>query len=228
MVTAPDPHFTADPLDEKRREVLQNLLMDAAFDGWTADTLERAAADTGEGPAVSILFPQGVRDVLDFWAGEEDRLMTEAYGALDVRPEKIRDKVTWLVRRRIEQMTPHREAVRRGAATLALPVHAGLGPRLAWRTAGAIWQALGDSSTDGNWYTKRASLSAVYLSTLARWFADDGNGQGDPYAATWDFLDDRIGNVMQFEKLKAEMKKLPFDPASVAGFLGRLRYAAQK
>lgn len=212
-----------------RRTILDAMLEEAAYDGWTGKTLEAATrlADA-EPKALTYLFPRGIPDVLDFWAGEEDRKMAEAWAALDAPPARIRDKVTWLVRRRIEQMNDHREAARRAAATLALPQHTGVAARLSWRTSGAIWRALGDSSTDGNWYSKRMTLSAVYLSTLARWFADDGETEDgkDAFAETWAFLDDRVGNVMQIEKMKARAKKLPLDPAGVASFLGRLRYRA--
>ena len=50
-----------------------------------------------------------------------------------------------------------------------------------------------------NWYTKRATLSAVYSSTLIYWLGDDSADQAD----TWAFLDRRIENVMAFEKAKA-------------------------
>jgi ubiquinone biosynthesis protein COQ9 len=66
-----------------------------------------------------------------------------------------------------------------------------------------MWRAIGDTSTDFNFYTKRGILAAVYSSTLLRWFSDssiDG-------APTEQFLADRIENVMQFEKIKAKAKE---------------------
>ena len=94
--------------------------------------------------------------------------------------------------------------------------------RLLWRTADHIWRALGDTSTDENFYSKRAILSGVLASTYARWFSDDSPDN----AATWAFLDARIENVMQFEKAKAQLlgNREGFD---VARFLGRLRYPSR-
>jgi ubiquinone biosynthesis protein COQ9 len=43
-----------------------------------------------------------------------------------------------------------------------LPMYAADGARAIWGTADAIWTALGDTSEDVNWYTKRATLSGVY------------------------------------------------------------------
>lgn len=211
--------------EEQRRLVLATLLMEVSFEGWTEAALDMALTESGVEAGKAVLFPQVIRDALDFWASEEDRAMAEAYEALEVKPGKIRDKVTWLVRRRIEQMTPNREAARRAAAVLALPLHHGLGAQMTWRTAGAMWRALGDQSTDGNYYTKRATLSAVYTTTLMRWFADEADETTEPYPATWAFLEQRIDNVMQFEKLKAKAKKFPLSPERVAETLARLRYA---
>jgi ubiquinone biosynthesis protein COQ9 len=71
--------------------------------------------------------------------------------------------------------------------------------------ADAIWTKLGDTSDDINWYSKRAILSGVYGSTLLFWLGDTSDG----YAATWAFLERRISNVMQFEKLKSQVRGNP-------------------
>ena len=87
----------------------------------------------------------------------------------------------------------------------ALPINAGEGAKAIWGTCDAIWTALGDTSDDVNWYTKRATLSGVYSSTVLFWLGDDS----PDHQATWEFLDRRIENVMQFEKLKASVQKIP-------------------
>ena len=87
----------------------------------------------------------------------------------------------------------------------SLPTHASEGAQALWSTADRIWNALGDTSEDINWYTKRASLSAVYSSTILFWLGDSSENNAD----TWAFLDRRIENVMQFETLKAKLKDNP-------------------
>lgn len=104
------------------------------------------------------------------------------------------------VRFRLEAVSD-REAVRRAAALLALPPYAMDGARAMWTTADRIWNTLGDASRDVNWYTKRATLTGVYSSTVLFWLGDDSDG----YADTWAFLDRRIDDVMQFEKVKAKV-----------------------
>ena len=83
--------------------------------------------------------------------------------------------------------------------------------QLMMRSVDAMWRAAGDRSSDFSYYTKRATLAGVYGATFAYWLSDSSEG----HAATWTFLDNRIDNVMQFEKFKGAAKdaiaKLP-DP----------------
>ena len=85
-----------------------------------------------------------------------------------------------------------REAVRRAAALFALPLYAADGARAVWHTADTIWTALGDTSDDINWYSKRATLSAVYGAVVLYWLGDDSQD----HQASWEFLDRRIDDVM--------------------------------
>ena len=95
--------------------------------------------------------------------------------------------------------------MRRGTPLFALPHHAAYGAKLIWGTADAIWTELGDTSEDVNWYTKRGILSGVYSSVVLFWLGDDSTNN----QATWDFLDRRIDNVMQIEKVKAQVNNNP-------------------
>jgi ubiquinone biosynthesis protein COQ9 len=92
-------------------------------------------------------------------------------------------------------------------------MHAADGAKLIWGTADHIWNALGDTSRDYNWYTKRATLSAVYSSTALYWLGDDS----PDHMATWAFLDRRIEDVMQIEKLKAKARNSPTISRLMAG-----------
>ncbi|MFM7333900.1 MAG: COQ9 family protein, partial [Tabrizicola sp.] len=106
-----------------------------------------------------------------------------------------------------------RELVRRGSTLFSLPHNAADGAKAVWGTADAIWTALGDTSDDLNWYSKRATLSAVYGATVLFWLGDDSSD----HHATWEFLDRRIDQVMQVEKLKASFRENPLGKALMAG-----------
>ena len=212
-----------DGFEAVREAVLPAVLARAPFDGWTGAALDAGAREAGVAPAsLKAAFPKGVRDVLRYWAQATDAAMLDAMAAPGFSDLRIREKVAFAVRARLEILRPHKEAARRAAALTALPPYAMLGAEFAWRAADAIWRGLGDQSADFNFYSKRGVLTGVWTSTFARWLADDSEDE----AATHGFLDARIENVMQFEKAKARVRELGLDPVKPIELLARLRYPA--
>lgn len=183
-------------------KILDAALMHVPFDGWSEESFRAAVSDAGVDPVVARgLFPRGAVDLAVAYHKRGDAEMLRRIAAADLDDMRFRDKVAFAVRARIEAVDD-REAVRRGTTLFALPLYAPDGARLIWGTADAIWTALGDTSRDFNWYTKRATLSGVYSSTVLYWLGDDSLGA----EATWDFLDRRIEDVMRFEKFKAQVR----------------------
>ena len=194
-------------------KLLDAALMHVAFDGWTRATWDAAVADSGVDPTLAeALFPRHALDLAVAYHKRGDAQMLERLKDADLSSLRFRDRVAAAVRYRLEAVGD-KEAVRRGATLFALPQNAAEGTKLIWGTADAIWNALGDTSEDANWYTKRATLSGVYSSTVLFWLGDDS----PEHQATWDFLDRRIDNVMQFESLKASVNKNPLLKPLLAG-----------
>jgi ubiquinone biosynthesis protein COQ9 len=193
------------PDDEAMKTaVLAAALPHAAFDGFTDAVLEKAAAEADVSKAdLARLFEGGPLSLIEYYSHWADAQMEAALAGMDLGAMKIRARIAAAVMARLHALKPHKEAARRAAAMLSLPMHAALGAKLAWRTVDAMWRAAGDTSTDFNFYTKRGILAGVYGSTAMRWFNDDSADE----AATHEFLAARIENVMQFEKFKAKAKE---------------------
>lgn len=204
-----------------RQRLLDAMLPMAAARGWSHGALRSAALEIGltEGEC-ALAAPRGTIDIIDAFAARADDAMLEALEAMEPAPTRIRERVTAAVWLRLAGLEGNREAVRRSAPILALPQNVLDGVRMGWRTADCIWRALGDRSTDGNYYSKRAILSAVHSSTLAVWLVDDSPG----FTRTRAFLDARIENVMQFEKLKGRWRAGTPVGETLAGALGAMRY----
>lgn len=196
-----------------KTQLLDAALLHVPFDGWSEATFKAAVSDTGLSPTVArAVCPRGALDLAVAFHKRGDAAMVAAVKAADFSQMKFRDKVAAAVRFRLEAVTD-KEAVRRGATLFALPMHAVEGARLVWGTADDIWEVLGDSSDDINWYTKRATLSGVYSATVLYWLGDDSPG----HMATWAFLDRRIDEVMQIEKIKARVRQSPVLSRVLAG-----------
>jgi ubiquinone biosynthesis protein COQ9 len=61
------------------------------------------------------------------------------------------------------------------------------------RLSDEIWYLAGDESVDSSWYTKRASLSAIYSATEVFMTQDKSKN----FIETEQFLDSRLGDVMK-------------------------------
>jgi len=190
-------------------EVVEKLLeaaeMHVPFDGWGDETFSASCRDAEIDESFARLFlPQGGRDLAVEAHKKGDRDMITELSVMDMSEMRFRDKISAAVMVRL-RCAGDKESVRRATTLFALPQNAAVGAKLIWGTCDAIWSALGDPSRDYNWYSKRATLSGVYGSTVLYWLGDTSDGD----TATQDFLDRRIDNVMQFEKVKGQIRKSP-------------------
>lgn len=73
-----------------------------------------------------------------------------------------------------------------------------------WSISDCFWRAVGDSSADFSFYTKRAILSKLYSASLARFISDFSCDFKD----TEVFLDKKIQLILRFTKFKMRVKSL--------------------
>ena len=170
--------------------------------------------------ADALYFPDGPLELISFWAEELNTAVEVHLSGLDLGSMKIRDKVTAGVVARMEAISGHELAAKRATARLSLPDALGQGPAQIWAAADTIWRAIGDTSTDGNYYSKRTILSGVISTSMMAWLADNSADKAEGRA----FIDARIANVMSFEKAKWQFKKRVENWPNPAEILGQLRY----
>jgi ubiquinone biosynthesis protein COQ9 len=207
------------------RIALAPAVADAAvFDGWTPLAVTNAASLEGVDPEVAkFAYKGGAMTMIAAWIASVDRAMEAALLPETLAALKIRERIRRLVQFRLDALIGQQEALRRALAIMALPQNAAQTLRLGWSSADAMWRLAGDTATDYNHYTKRMTLGALYASTLAVFAFDESAG----FSETRAFLDRRIDNVMQFEKVKAQLLRPDVERFSPARLLGRLRYPAR-
>lgn len=189
-------------MTDTRDRLAEAALQHVAFDGMNMAALRAGARDVGLSEDVAqAFFPGGGAD-LAAWEHRRGDAQLASWIA-DAPAGRISDRIAAAILQRLELADP--ELVRAASATLALPPNQPLAAQLLWGTADTIWNGLGDSSRDVNWYSKRATLSAVYGATVLYWLGDLSENHADTRA----FVDRRIEGVMRFEKLKASARKVP-------------------
>ena len=215
----------ADPtLDEVRAALAPIIARNAGFDGWSDAAVYAAADEAGvDRDVAKLAFKDNAIDMIDAWIDSIDMELAHRLPAEKLAAMKIRDRITALLATRLEIMAPDRESLRRAMAIMAMPQNLVRSAKIGWRSADRMWRLAGDSASDFNHYTKRMTLSAVYASTLSVFVNDDSDNFADARA----FLDRRIDNVMQFEKVKFQAKQRQEYVPSLSRFIGRLRYPAR-
>ena len=190
-------------------DVLKAALKDAAFDGFTDSVLAKAGKSAGaDKAALARLFPEGALSLIEFFSASVDEAMEKKLTALDLSKRKIRERIKLAVMTRLALLAPHKEAARRAAAMMSLPMHAGAGrqddvPHGGCDVAGGRrhlhrFQFLYQARHPGRrlWLDRWCAGSTIPAKTKS---------------ATEAFLDARIENVMQFEKFKAKAKEALFE-----------------
>ena len=170
----------------------------------------------GEGALLEaeLLFPGGAVDMVEAFIDRADRAMGAIAAGPGFAELRTTAKVRALVLGRLALLGPHREAVRRSVAVLAMPGNARVAAGTLARTVDEIWHLAGDSSADFSWYTKRAILAGVYAATLLYWLREEDD---EAVAA---FLGRRLQGVGKIGKLRGQIE------GRLAGLRERLRPAA--
>ena len=174
-------------------DILDALLPLVPRLGWTHAALARAAGDAAAAPKggdaawAENAFPRGPRDAIAHWS----RRCDAALDAVPLDGLRTPGRIRALIVARLEMAAPHKEALRQVLAMLAAPWNAPLAAKLTAETVSAMWYAAGDNSADFSWYTRRATLAAVYGTTLAFWMTD----RSDDMAPTLAFLDRRLADL---------------------------------
>lgn len=189
---------------EKRAALIEAMLPDVPFDGWSRGALEEAARRIGLDKAeLGSLFPGGPRDLVAGFSRWADRSMLAALAEKGLETMKMHERISLAVRTRLSLLEPHREAVRRALALLALPQHLALGLRLLYDTVDAVWYAAGDTATDFTYFTKRGLLAGVLAATTLYWLDDRSPGGAETEA----FLERRLAGIMALPKFGARLRQ---------------------
>lgn len=211
-------------LEELRMDLAPHIAEAAMFDGWTDAAVTQAAASAGVDPAAArFAFEGKAMTMIAAWIAAIDRDMAAALPAERVGNLPIRERIRTLVQFRLDALLGREEALRRALIEMAKPRNVAAALKLGWHSADVMWRLAGDTATDYNHYTKRATLGTIYAATLSV-FADD---RSEDHAETRAFLSRRIDDVMRFEKAKARVLKPHDEMFSPVRLLGRLRYPAK-
>jgi len=184
------------------KQILRNALAYVSESGWSNETLRAGAADAGLSPASVGLFPRGPVELVEFHIKECNRAFAVELRekAEELKQMRMRERITWAVRRRLELIEPVIASWPHALKLQASPSSVPRAFELRAELVDEIWHVLGDTSSDVDWYAKRMALAAVYASTEVAMLTDFSPG----FAETWAFLDRRVDDMFRAGKAAEE------------------------
>lgn len=189
-----------------KQNVLEKVLANVPFDGWTNTSVLHAFKELSIEPSyIPVLFPNGINDIVDLFISTIDAETEKNLSVLDLTSMRIRDRIFAILKTRFEIYNRYGKAIIRKTFFYDIaPSHFSRGLRQLWLTTDLSWREAGDVSTDFNYYTKRAILSGVYMSTFLYWLNDTSPASHK----TWSFLERRINDSVKFGTIKTKFAAL--------------------
>ncbi|MBL41534.1 MAG: COQ9 family protein [Rhodospirillaceae bacterium] len=188
--------------DKIEIDVLYKLIGHTPFTGWSANSLNLCLEENGNLDSIEELFPNGIDDLTDLYIKVADKKLEYDLRAVDLNSKSIRERIKILLNLRLDFFAKEKQVI-----TQIIGKDLLLGPRssLVNRIGSSVdlmWRLAGDRSLDYNFYTKRILLSGVYISTILFWLEVDNRDDVS------NFIDRRISNVMQIEKIKKSLNSI--------------------
>ncbi|MDR2978574.1 MAG: COQ9 family protein [Rickettsiales bacterium] len=184
--------------------IVDELIRAIPFEGISDETLLKVCTDLNLANSF-CKFQNGIYSALEYIAEDLNSSMATKLRNSNLEDMKVRERVNLAVQIRLSnyaKLPNYREFLKNVLLFSVLPKNTYFSSKLLYRTVSAIWYGIYDQSTDFNYYTKRAILAGVYLSTMLFFINDYSEG----FADTLSFLDRRIDNVMAFQKFKTHLK----------------------
>ncbi|KAF2229257.1 ubiquinone biosynthesis protein COQ9 [Viridothelium virens] len=192
---------TEPPYPPTESEILSAALSRVLDHGFTSRALSLGATDAGYLEVSANLFPRREFEIVLYHLvrermrlGERVQFAEEGGGrTVGARRLGVGEKIQSLVMGRLRANVEVGVQGRWGEAIALMAVPSNVPPSLQElaRLADEIWYLSGDTSVDGSWYTKRASLASVYAASEVFMTQD----QSTDYKDTEQFVEDRLRDV---------------------------------
>jgi len=191
--------------EDPRPAILEGGLKYVPKLGWGTEALSASARDLGLPGIAHGLFPNGGFDLVKYFVDKTNKQLAIDLAERDLSSQNLRQKISTIIKARLIALAPYVKNGRwsEAMATLAHPPHIPQSLHMLAVLVDEIWYHSGDTSTDFNWYTKRAMLAGVYTSAELYMLSDASEGFRD----TWQFVDRRINDVITFSKFKYEVEQ---------------------
>ena len=188
----------ADEDEALRDKILKAGLAHVPELGWTKDALHAGVGDLGLPSVTAGMIGRADLDLIHFHMRVSndalEDMMRDEVAAIRAREErlKIRSFLRGFTETRLRMNTPVIGRWAEAMGIMSQPPDFPESLQFDLKLFDSMWHYAGDKSTDGNWYTKRLSLGAIYKATELAMVQD----KSEDFRETWEFLDRRFQDEM--------------------------------
>ena len=184
-------------LNKIRNEILSEAKPYVIKYGWSEEMFKKLAKDSKfDSYTILSLFPDGYVSLTQLYLDEINNYMTEKSKKLNFIRLKVHERIRELCILRFSIMQKEKKIINKTFFYLLLPNNYNFCLRNLYKTVDQIWYLAGDSSTDFNFYSKRAILASIYSTTLLH-FVNNNN-----FDETINLLNKQLKRVSKIPKIK--------------------------
>ncbi|GME24322.1 Ubiquinone biosynthesis protein COQ9 [Neofusicoccum parvum] len=189
-------HAQPAPYPSAESAILSAALSHVPTHGFTNTALQLGARDSGYLVASTNLFPRGSYDLIQYHLATRRLALRDAVqfpqdGDNSGKRLGTGARVRLLTLERLRANAPVVHRWQEALAIMAQPTYVPDSLAELAKLADEIWFLAGDTSVDSSWYTKRASLSAIYSASEVFMTQD----QSTDFKDTERFLDSRLEDL---------------------------------
>ncbi|KAI8976802.1 COQ9-domain-containing protein [Pilobolus umbonatus] len=149
---------------DPRYQLLEATLPFIPQYGWTMKSMMEGSRSLGY-PSVAHGVFKGEAGLIDSYLSYSRQQFIGTLPTIDMEGLSAEDKVKRLISHRLKMNQPYIRQWPQALAIMARPSNVPMSLEHLGNIADDIWYYAGDRSADMNWYTKRASLAAIYSAT---------------------------------------------------------------
>ena len=187
-------------LNKIRNEILSDAKDYVIKYGWNEEILSKIAKNSKYDTAVVLsLFPEGYLSLIQVYLDEINTKMTDESKKLNLIRFKVHERIRELCILRFKIMIKEKKIVCKTFLHLLLPNNYSFSLKNLYKTVDQIWYLAGDSSTDFNFYSKRAILASIYLTTIMHFINNENLEE------TINLLNKQLKKVSKIPKIKERL-----------------------
>ncbi|KAK9478241.1 ubiquinone biosynthesis protein COQ9 [Lipomyces japonicus] len=189
-------HPRADKYTPTQHKILSSALSNVPNHGFVKQSLVQGCRDAGYGDTTHAVFQGGVFDLIKYHLYVQRHKLALLKPAIDEQEGKNVEK---RIRRYcVERLKGNQDLISKwpeALAVMGLPSNVPESVLELGKLADEIWFLVDDKDSDITWYTKRATLSAIYSSTELFMTQD----KSPNFEKTFEFLDRRLTELSSLQ-----------------------------